>query len=177
MVNIKFQTLKTLYQSNRLLRFVVQLLLILLVVMFVRLYQSQGQLEGVAPVIVAEQLNGKVFNLAELQGKEVLVHFWATWCPVCKLENSNVAALTEEYTIITIASWSGAADDVRQYLQEHDLHMPVIVDEDGEWARLYGVKGVPASFFINKSGMISFVETGYTTEPGFRLRLWWLENN
>lgn len=64
---------------------------------------------------------------------------------------------------------------VREYLKRENLSYPVIVDEDGEWANVYGVKAVPASYIIDSKGVIRFIEKGYSSETGLRLRLWWLE--
>ncbi len=68
---------------------------------------------------------------------------------------------------------SGNAAEVSQYLLEHSLHFPVIIDEEGDLARRYGVVGVPASFVIDGLGDIRFSEVGYTTGMGLRVRLWW----
>ena len=53
--------------------------------------------------------------------------------------------------------------------------MPVLMDEDGEIARSWGVSGVPATFVVNTSGDISHAGMGYATELGMRLRLWLAE--
>ncbi len=79
----------------------------------------------------------------------------------------------EDWSVITVAMQSGNAAEVSQYLLEHSLHFPVIIDEEGDLARRYGVVGVPASFVIDGLGDIRFSEVGYTTGMGLRVRLWW----
>ena len=59
-------------------------------------------------------------------------------------------------------------------MQQENLQYPVIVDADGSIAKTYGVQGVPSSFIISDTGEIKFIEQGYTTEIGLRLRLGWL---
>lgn len=172
---MKWRVLTAYYKSSAWFRFVLQFLIIIAIILSIQAYKTRNVVKGPAPMIQAETLNGEMFRLDAQKGKPVLVHFWATWCPVCKFENDNVAALASKYTIITIASWSEGATEVKKFMQMENLNMPVIVDEDGEWASLYGVKAVPASFFIDKNQKISFVESGYTSELGFRLRLWWLD--
>jgi len=163
------------YKQNKFSRIIVQLLLVLLVYFSIRAWQSMDNIQGEAPIIVASMLNGKNFDLREYQSKPVLVHFWATWCPICQFENSNIVNIAKDYQVITIVSWSEGAAQVREYLKKENLSLPVIVDEDGEWAKVYGVKGVPASYIIDENGMIQFIEKGFTSETGLRLRLWWLE--
>ena len=53
--------------------------------------------------------------------------------------------------------------------------MPVLMDEDGEIARGWGVNGVPASFIVDTDGNIRHAGMGYATEMGLRLRLWLAE--
>jgi alkyl hydroperoxide reductase subunit AhpC len=55
---------------------------------------------------------------------------------------------------------------------ENQLTFPVMLDNNGELAQTFGLKGVPASFILSPNGEIKFVETGYSTELGLRLRLW-----
>ena len=167
------------YKENRFVRMILQVILILFIYFVIRAWKSMDDIRGEAPVIKAVMLQGENFDLSEIiqqkNNKPILVHFWATWCPVCELENSNIASLSEDYQVVTIASWSEGARNVAEYLSQQKLDMQVIVDDDGEWAKLYGVSGVPKSFFIDSQGLIRFIETGYTTEVGMRLRLWWLE--
>jgi len=166
---------KTLYQGNKFIRFISQALFVLIIYFSVRTWQALDNIQGEAPVIVATMLSGQNFDLREQHSKPILVHFWATWCPVCQFENSNIENIAEDYQVITLASWSEGENKVRQYLENENLNFPVIVDDDGEWAKVYGVKAVPSSFIIDGNGMIQFIESGYTSEIGLRLRLWWLE--
>jgi len=163
------------YRQHKWFRITLQLLLFLGVILSLRAWQSRHNIQGEAPVIVARQLSGEHFDLRAQQSKPLLVHFWATWCPVCKFENSNIASLAKDHQVITIASWSEGEAQVSEYLKKEGLNLPVIVDENGEWAKVYGVRAVPASFIIDGNSMIQFVETGYTSEMGLRLRLWWLQ--
>jgi len=169
------EKLKNSYKQNKIVRIIVQLFLVLLVYFSIRTWQSMENIQGEAPVIVGTMLNGKHFDLREQQSKPVLVHFWATWCPICQFENSSIANIAEDYQVITVASWSEGEAQVREYLEKENINMPVIVDEDGEWAKVYGVKGVPASFIVDSKGVIKFIEKGFTSETGIRIRLWWLE--
>ena len=162
------------YKQHMFVRVFVQFLLLLIIYFSIRHWKGIDNIEGIAPIIRDTMLSGESFDLREKKSQPLLVHFWATWCPVCELENPSIASIAKDYQVITIASWSETESEVAQYLKQEKLEMPVIVDEQGEWARLYGVKAVPSSFFIDGQGHIQFIETGYTTELGLRLRLWWL---
>ena len=148
----------------------------IIIFLAVRAYKSKDAMTGEAPIIEGQLLDGKHINLKQYRGSPVLVHFWATWCPVCKFENDNIADISKDLSVLSIASWSESGAEVSKYMESENLRMPVLVDEDGEWAKLYGVKAVPVSFIVDGNGQIQFMESGYTTETGLRLRMWWLEN-
>jgi len=128
---------------------------------------------GEAPIINDRLLTGEMVDLKKYRGKPVLVHFWATWCPVCKLENNNINSISKDYPVITIAYRPESAGEVKEYMQDAQLSMPVIIDSMGEWSEQYGIRGVPVSFILNAEGEIQFSEFGYTSEMGLRMRLWW----
>jgi alkyl hydroperoxide reductase subunit AhpC len=67
---------------------------------------------------------------------------------------------------------SGTAEEVKAYMARQKIKFPVVLDPDGTFARRYGAVAVPASFIIDGKGKVRFVEFGYTTEIGLRLRLW-----
>ena len=119
-----------------------------------------------------ELLDGARFEISGFSGKPVLLHFWATWCPVCGLQEGSVESIAQDYPVVTIASWSEGEAAVNKYMHDNGLTFPVMLDDSGQLARSFGLKGVPASFILSPNGEIAFVETGYTTETGLRLRLW-----
>lgn len=137
-----------------------------------RYYQQRSLIEGPAPALRATQLDGGTFDLAAARGQPVLVYFWATWCPVCRLEQGSIESLAGAYRVIAVAMQSGSQAAVAGYVREHGLRVPVINDPDGAIASAWGVRATPTSFIIDRDGRIGFRETGYTTETGLRLRLW-----
>jgi thiol-disulfide isomerase/thioredoxin len=141
---------------------------VVLVVM--HLYTTREVVRGSAPPIAGRSLDGRKVQVPATDGGPRMVHFFATWCGVCKAEEHNVRALTDTGQVVLIASDSGSADAVRAYVSEHDLTIPIVVD-DGTLKRAYGVSSYPTSFFVDAQGEIDFVTVGYTTELGMRLRL------
>jgi thiol-disulfide isomerase/thioredoxin len=152
-----------------------EVLLLAVAVILIHLWQTRGTAEGEAPELSGKLLDGTEFSLTRQSDTPQLVHFWATWCPVCRLEMDNIHDLASDYPLITVAMRSGDKSEIEEYLQEHGLDFPVIPDPLGQIASDWGVKGVPASFVLDKNGLIRFVEVGYTTSLGLRLRLWWSE--
>ena len=135
-------------------------------------WKSRDAMTGNLSEFNVELMDGTRFTISEFSGEPVLFHFWATWCPVCDLQKGSVESIAEDYPVVSIASWSEGEAEVKSYMQENGLTFPVMLDESGQLARSFGLKGVPASFILSPSGEISYVETGYTTELGLRFRLW-----
>jgi thiol-disulfide isomerase/thioredoxin len=146
--------------------------LALLLLLGVRAYQQRDIARGAAPPLVGSDLSGRRLSLESYRGKPVLVHFWATWCRVCKAEQSNIDAVARELPVVSVASESGAASDVAAYVHAHAIAQPVILDRDGMLTKRFGVRAFPTTFVIDAAGRIRHVEVGYTTELGLRLRMW-----
>lgn len=135
-------------------------------------WKTQDAASGNLSEFSAQLIDGSTFSIAEFAGEPVLFHFWATWCPICELENGTIQSISKDYRVISIASWSEGETEVKTYMQDNQLTFPVMLDTNGELARSFGVKGVPASFILDPNGEITFVESGYSTEVGLRVRLW-----
>jgi peroxiredoxin len=151
----------------------IEVMLIAALIIGMRAWQQRDIVSGPAPALAGTLLDGRPFTLAARPAQPMLVHFWAAWCPVCRAEQSTIAAIAyENANVITVAMQSGSHDEVVKYLSEQKLSFAVLNDPDGRIAAAWGVHAVPASFIIDTGGQIRFVEIGYTTAIGLRLRLW-----
>lgn len=145
--------------------------LLVIVYFLAQLYSQRHLVSGTSPVFSAVTMQGQVIDKNIWRDQPVLLHFWATWCPVCKLEQGMIHSLAKDYRVITVAMNSGGEDGIEQYLVENEVDFPVIVDPDGDLARRFGVTGVPTGFVIDTAGQIRFKEIGLTSSWGWRLRL------
>jgi peroxiredoxin len=152
------------------------ILLVVAVFIAVQWWQARPLASGAAPALSGTLLDGRPFSLERLgeqgDGRPVLVHFWATWCPVCKMGQGGIDAISRDHTVVTVAMQSGNALAVRAFMDEQGLSFPVLPDQDGSLASAWGVPGVPTSFVVDGAGRIRFATVGYTTEAGLRARLW-----
>jgi thiol-disulfide isomerase/thioredoxin len=126
------------------------------------------------PAFRALAVDGQVFDSGQRNGKPLLIHFWATWCPTCKLEAPNIAAVNESYEVITVAVNSGSDDEIRSYMRKKALDYAVISD-DGQLAELFDVSVFPTTFIIGSNGEVRFSEVGYTSTIGLMFRMWLAE--
>jgi peroxiredoxin len=153
-------------------RYAKELAVLVALLVALHFYKTRNHPGGSAPVLSARLLDGSEVTLAGRDSQPVLLHFWATWCGVCRMEESSVESLSHGARVVGVATHSGSAADVQRYMREHGLSFPVVNDADGSIARRYGVHEFPSSFFVSRSGSIVTSEVGYTTAPGLRLRLW-----
>ena len=118
-------------------------------------------------------INQELFSTKDFEDQAVLIHFWATWCPICKLEASNIQTISEKFNVITIAVKSGEDEEINSYLKEKNLDYKVINDAHGILAQEYDIPAYPTTLIYNKEGKLSFTEVGYTSTWSLYLRMWW----
>lgn len=145
-------------------------LLLALALLAAHVYATRNVAKGVAPTIDTRALDGRSVRVPALDGRPRLVHFFATWCGVCRAQEHNLRALASTGQLVLVASDSGDTASVRAYAQAQGLHMPIVHD-DGALKRAYGVSAYPTTFFVDAQGNVDFVEVGYTSELGLRVRL------
>ncbi len=158
--------------AGRLRGWLVNVVLILAIFTAVQWWKARPLASGEAPPLTGTTLTGSALHLASYRGEPVLVHFWASWCPVCRAMDGVVDAIAGDHRVITVALQSGEADEIRRYMAEGDLGFTVIPDPDGSIAGRWGVPGVPASFVLDPEGRIAYSTIGFSTETGLRARLW-----
>ncbi len=153
--------------------YAIQALLFIVVIAGIRIWQQRDMLSGIAPALQGNTLTGLAYQLPVHPEHPVLVQFWATWCPICKAEQNSIAEIAHDNpNVITVAMNSGKREEVLKHMREQGIVFPVVNDPDGSLSSAWGVHAVPASFIIAPDGQIRFVEVGYTTGFGLRLRLW-----
>ena len=106
--------------------------------------------------------------------KPLLIHFWATWCPTCSVESSNIEMISKNYEVLTIAVKS-EAEDINDYLSENSLSFKVVNDQHAIYAREFNIAAYPTTFIYDKEKNLVFSEVGYTTTVGLWLRMWWAD--
>jgi cytochrome c biogenesis protein CcmG/thiol:disulfide interchange protein DsbE len=105
-----------------------------------------------------ESMEGGTIDLADLQGKVVLVDFWASWCTPCRQEAPVLRQVYQEYAdqpveFVGVNIWD-RREDAFQYTDTFDIPYPNGIDESGSIAIDYGVRGIPEKFFIDSAGVV-----------------------
>lgn len=179
MPSLRFPALlAALRDPRRWRRWGLEALILAAIVAAVTLWQNRGLATGAAPPLAGLRNDGAPADLAEKvgAGETVLVVFWAAWCPVCRAEEGNIAAVAADWPAVSVAMQSGDAAAVSRHLQERGVALPAIVDASGALAAGWGVRSVPAHFIVDPAGKVRFRVVGYATRLGLRARLWWAQN-
>jgi peroxiredoxin len=160
-------------KHGRVLFLVASLLLLGLSLVVVQARQSKAAPEArpvvgyLAPDFALPSLDGKTVRLSDFQGKKgVFINFWATWCPPCRLEMPTMEKAYQEYNsrgleILAVSIDVGPKSVVENFMQEFELTFPALLAPEMEVMRLYRIFSIPASFLIDKEGIIRFKEVGY----------------
>jgi len=123
----------------------------------------------------SQNLNTEKLSLQNisLNEKPIMIHFWSTWCPVCKIEAPNIQKVSKDYNVLTIASQSGTDKEIQEYLQEHNVNFKFINDFDNSYAEQFNITVFPTTLIYDKDKNLIFSEVGYTSTFGLYLRMWW----
>lgn len=108
--------------------------------------------------------DGRTIRSSELKGKVVLVNFWATWCPYCRKEKPVINAFWNDHRQQGFEVLSISVDDtpeqVRAYMQENDYRFMAGVMNDELRAVFGSPSKIPASFVLDKNGVITHKVSG-----------------
>lgn len=132
-----------------------------------------GGTDEPAPDFAVETLQGDTIRLAQLRGDVVLLNFWATWCPPCRLEMPGFQDVWEDYggrgvTILGLSVDRGDRSIVERWIADREITYPVAF-APGRVVRDYGGAGVlPTSILINPEGRIVHRVEGFYAEPTLR---------
>jgi thiol-disulfide isomerase/thioredoxin len=106
-------------------------------------------------------ISGETFTLKTLQGKPVLITFWATSCGICLKEIPDLVELYQQFhpqglEIIAIAMAYDPPNRVVAMTRERNLPYPVVLDLASEFVKAFGpIWGTPTSILIDTNGVIS----------------------
>ncbi len=114
-----------------------------------------------APDFELTTLSGEPIRLSELQGKKVILNFWATWCPPCKAEMPHMQNFYEEYAetenveIVAVNLTSGDREaSVEAFVKDYGLTFPIPMDVEGEVGQKFQAVTIPTSYIIDTNGLI-----------------------
>ena len=120
--------------------------------------------EGVAaPDFTGELMDGTSITLSELQGKPVIINFWATWCGPCVKEMPAFERLKDDFGDkigIIAVNCGDDAGTVKDFVEENGYTFPVVLDEEYSISMLYPTNSIPYTVVVDAEGRVTHISTG-----------------
>jgi thiol-disulfide isomerase/thioredoxin len=119
-----------------------------------------------APSYAAVRLGGDSVSLESLRGKVVMLNIWATWCAPCRDEIPVLQALHEQYgrdglEIVGVSVDARGEDArIRDFARGMRMTYPIWHDPDDRVSSLYRAIGVPATYLIDREGILRWRRIG-----------------
>ena len=173
----KRDTKASTHLGRRWLRGALEVGVVLLIFVLVSAWQTRKLLPDdgrPAPAFQLVDLAGRSVRLADYQGKTTLLHFWATWCGVCRQEFSALNAvhsgLDDDQAVLTIVADSEDPERVRRFVRERGLAYPVLL-ATADVLKSYRVKAFPTNYYIDKDGRLRETTVGLSTRFSMQARM------
>jgi thiol-disulfide isomerase/thioredoxin len=127
----------------------------------------------VLPRVGAAPAGGKPkIRLSELEGKAVILDFWATWCMPCRVQApivDRVAKDLEGRGLVALGVVTGdSAENAEKFIAEHKVSYASVLDEQSEASQRFGVVGLPTMIVLDRKGEIVATRKGLVSEKELR---------
>jgi peroxiredoxin len=122
-----------------------------------------------APLFLLPSTDGDSVQLSAVlsQNTAVALKFWATWCPMCWIE---MLEIDESYEVLqghgveVLAVAVDRVEDVQVFLERQSIECPVLLDEDSEVAKHFGINALPTTVLLASSGKIIHTHVGLISD-------------
>lgn len=163
-----------------------QLVMVLRILLLALLLAACGEAPAIpgavgtaAPPYGAVDMKGDSVDIASLRGDVVLLNVWATWCIPCRREVPELQALHQEYRdrglrILGVSvDGNDAVGDVAGFIRDFRMTYTVLRDPGERVMSVFRIQGVPASYLIDREGVIRWRTIGPFTadDPGLQAAL------
>ena len=117
-----------------------------------------------APAFTLKGDDGKTHRLSDYRGKVVVLNFWATWCPPCRYEMPSMERAHKKVqgeNIVLLAVNVGESEDqIFEFTGQYPVTFQLLLDNDGSVIKKYPVIGLPTTFVIDPSGIVTHRAVG-----------------
>lgn len=132
------------------------------------------QVGGVAPTFASTTLEGQEIALLDARGTPVILNFWATWCRPCAVEMPILEAIYQAgVNVVGINVGLERQETVQGWVENANLTFPIVVDDAGRTleAKYRIQQGLPVTFFIDRQGIIQYIQYGALDENSLQAGL------
>ncbi|MCG6956104.1 MAG: TlpA family protein disulfide reductase [Gemmatimonadetes bacterium] len=121
------------------------------------------------PAYEVETLAGDSVSIASMKGKVVLLNLWATWCAPCREETPYLESVyrsrhAQGLDVLGVSLDTGSQEEVRTFVRQMGVTYTVGIDPGMHAMDVYQVPGLPASFLVDRSGILRWMRYGPVSE-------------
>ena len=117
-----------------------------------------------APAFSLFDIDGKKHHLKNYRGKVVIINFWATWCPPCRLEIPSMQRAWKKLknkNVAMLAINIGENDDtIFTFSAEYEMDFPILMDKDSRVIRSWPVSALPTTYVVDRKGRLAYRAIG-----------------
>lgn len=120
-----------------------------------------------APDFKLFSTDGELLSLSDSLGKPAVINFWATWCAPCLIEMPLLQDKYDVYSskLLIVGVNAGESQSVVQkFVNTNDISFPTLLDPSESIQKMYGIRGYPTTYFLDKNGVIKAVHIGILSE-------------
>ena len=121
-------------------------------------------LQQMAPAFTVTALDGSRFNLDKMNGRVVLIDFWATWCVPCLKELPHLKEIAKDFAgqplVILSISWDEDQQVWKDFIAKNGMTWPQYHDADHRLGQLFEIEGLPSYFTIDSNGVLTSESLG-----------------
>ncbi len=125
--------------------------------------------------LTAEDLQGRVVDVAAEAGTVRVVDFWATWCEPCRQQFPALERLRRELGPRGLSVYAVSFDEdpaqIPRFLEATPVGFRILWDRGGaRWAAHYDLQRLPTTLVVDRAGVIRFVHEGFDEAAGVEER-------
>ncbi len=125
-----------------------------------------------APDFTLKTLENEDFHLYDYLGNVIIINFWDTWCPPCRVEIPHFIELYSKYAdegflMVGIAFGREGKDKVMSFAQEQGINYPLVIADQKVVSSYGGINAIPTTFIIDREGKIVEKVIGYRDKEFF----------
>ena len=131
-------------------------------------------LQQMAPAFTVTALDGSRFNLDQMNGRVVLIDFWATWCVPCLKELPHIKQIAKDFAgqplVILSISWDEDEHTWKDFIRKNGMTWPQYHDANHRLGQLFQIEGLPSYFTIDSEGVLTSESLGGDSDIDATLR-------
>ena len=130
--------------------------------------KEQPQIGKPLPTFTFQRLDGGTEDLARFIGKPLMLNFWATWCPPCRMEIPHFVKFYEEnrakgLQIVSLGVTSDSIESQKEFAKTQKIPWVLGMDTSNV-ARFWGIRGIPTTYFVDSRGIVVDIQVGAMDE-------------